>query len=45
MSEENFKLYCINELKAIEWAEKNGKSSIEQIYLETKDQYDEVKLK
>ena len=44
MSEENFAKYCINELKAIEWAKEMWSSSIEQIYLETKDKYDEVKL-
>ena len=45
MSEENFAQYCINELKAIKWAEEKWSNSVEKIYLETKDKYDEVKLK
>ena len=44
ISEENFRLYCINELKSIKWAEERWKLAVEQIYLETKDKYDEVKL-
>ena len=45
MSEKNFQIYTENELKAIRWAENNWSNATEQIYLETKDQYDEVKLK
>ena len=45
MSEDNFKLYCINELKAIKWAEVKWEKAVEQIYLETKEAYDEVKLR
>ena len=41
ISEENFAKYCINELKAVKWAKKMWSSNIEQIYLETKDKYDE----
>lgn len=44
ISEENFNQYCVNELKAIKWAEEKWSSSVEQIYLETKDNYDEIKL-
>lgn len=44
MSTENFDQYCLNELKAIKWAEEKWSGSVEQIYLETKDNYDEVKL-
>ena len=44
VSEDNFKLYCVNELKAIRWAEEKWTHAAEQIYLETKDKYDEVKL-
>ena len=44
MSEENFSQYCINELKAIKWAQEKWSRNVEQIYLETKDKYDEVKL-
>ena len=31
-------------MKAIKWAEEKWSSSVEKIYLETKDKYDEVKL-
>lgn len=44
MSEENLEAYCINELKAIKWSEMQWISAVEQIYLETKEDYDEVKL-
>ena len=44
MTEENLAIYCMNEAKAIKWAQKIWSKSIEQIYLETKDRYDEVKL-
>ena len=44
VSEDNFKLYCINELKSIRWAEETWTSDVEKIYLETKDRYDEVRL-
>lgn len=45
ISEENFRLYCLNEAKAAHWANTKWSESVDQIYLETKDDYDQVKLK
>ena len=44
ISERNLKIYCINELKAEVWAKELWNTAVEQIYLENKEDFDEIRL-